>query len=156
MAIKVTFNLDGGLRTVNAPDPDMPLLYALRNDCAARGPHFGCGLGQCGACTVHLDGKPVRSCQVPVKTADKRKITTLAGSGENRFVDALRKAFVDEQAAQCGYCTNGMIMQAAELIATNRKPTEAQIRTALAANICRCGTHLRIVRAVQRAAASLA
>jgi nicotinate dehydrogenase subunit A len=132
----------------------MPLLYALRDNLGLHGPRFGCGLGQCGACTVHLDGYAVRSCVTPVSAVGKKKIVTLEGLGTTEKPGALQKAFITEQAAQCGYCINGMIMEAAALLARNKKPTEDQIKQALANNLCRCGTHLRIVRAVKRAAES--
>jgi len=136
-------------------DPDMPLLYALRDNLALKGPRFGCGLGQCGACTVHVDGKAVRSCSVSVASVAQRKIVTLEGLGTPERPHAVQQAFIEEQAAQCGFCTNGMIMQSAALLAENPKPSEQDIRRALAANLCRCGTHVRVLRAVKRAAASL-
>ncbi len=132
--------------------PQMPLLYALRNDLGLHGPRFGCGLGQCGACTVHIDGKPMRSCSFPVGNAGKSRITTLEGLGTSANPDPLQKAFVEEQAVQCGYCINGMIMQAKALLDRNKRPSEDEIKRALAGNLCRCGTHVRIVRAVRRAA----
>ena len=135
-----------------AAAPDTPLLYVLRNELELNGPKFGCGLAQCGACTVHIDGKPARSCSVPV-SAVKGKVTTIEGLGTQERPHPLQQAFVAEQAAQCGYCANGMIMTAAAFLAQNPKPSEAQIRTALDGNLCRCGTHMRILRAVRRAAA---
>jgi nicotinate dehydrogenase subunit A len=125
----------------------------LRNDLGLHGPRFGCGLGQCGSCTVHVDGAAVRSCITPLSslTADQ-KIVTLEGLGSPENPHPVQRAFIDEQAAQCGYCINGMIMQSAAFLGQNRTPTEADIRDALANNLCRCGTHLRIIRAVQRAA----
>jgi nicotinate dehydrogenase subunit A len=132
-------------------DPDMPLLYALRDDLGLHGPRFGCGLGQCGACTVHVDGEAVRSCSVSVATMANRSIVTLEGLGTPEKLHPVQQAFIDEQAVQCGYCINGMIMQAAALLQTNKKPTEQDIKAALADNLCRCGTHLRIVRAIKRA-----
>jgi len=135
-----------------AAAPDPPLLYVLRNELELNGPKFGCGLAQCGACTVHIDGKPARSCSVPV-SAVKGKVTTIEGLGTPEKPHPLQQAFVIEQAAQCGYCANGMIMTAAAFLAQNPKPSEAQIRTALDGNLCRCGTHMRILRAVRRAAA---
>jgi nicotinate dehydrogenase subunit A len=135
-----------------AAAPDTPLLYVLRNELELNGPKFGCGLAQCGACTVHIDGKPARSCSVPV-AAVKGKVTTVEGLGTAEKPHPLQSAFVAEQAAQCGYCINGMIMTAAAFLAQNPKPSEAQIRAALDGNLCRCGTHMRILRAVRRAAA---
>jgi nicotinate dehydrogenase subunit A len=136
---------------VSANDPDVPLLYVLRDHLGLHGPRFGCGLGQCGACTVHIDGVAVRSCVMPL-SAVKGKVVTLEGLGTEARPHPLQRAFIEEQAVQCGYCINGMIMQSAALLARIPKPTADQIRQELAANLCRCGTHLRIVRAVQRAA----
>ena len=133
-------------------EPDTPLLYVLRDDLALNGPKFGCGLAQCGACTVLMDGQAVRSCSVPIAKAAGRRITTLEGLGSSDKPHPIQKAFIEEQAAQCGYCINGMIMQAAAFLAKNKKPSEADINNALAENLCRCGTHARIVRAVKRAA----
>ena len=129
----------------------MPLLYALRDNMGLRGPRFGCGLGQCGACTVHLDGKAARSCVTPLSAVGKKKVVTLEGLGSPDKLAAIQEAFITNQAAQCGYCINGMIMEAAAFLANNKSPSEAQIKQALANNLCRCGTHLRIVRAVKRA-----
>jgi nicotinate dehydrogenase subunit A len=129
----------------------MPLLYALRNDLDLHAPRFGCGLAQCGSCTVHVNGQAVRSCSLPVAKAAGTKVVTLEGLGTPQKPHALQKAFIEEQAVQCGYCINGMIMQAAALLQTNKRPTESQIKEALANNLCRCGTHARIVRAVKRA-----
>ncbi len=142
--------VNGSKRSVQA-DADTPLLYLLRDQLELHGPKFGCGLGQCGACTVHIDGQAVRSCIYPASAVGKRPVTTLEGLGSSIKPSPLQQAFVDEQAAQCGYCINGMVMQAADLLKRNPKPTEAQIREGLAMNLCRCGTHQRIVRAVQRA-----
>jgi len=152
MAQQIALNVNGRAVTVAVDDPDMPLLYALRNDLELHGPRFGCGLGQCGACTVLMDGEAVRSCQLPVSAVGDGKITTLEGLGTVDKPHRLQQAFIDEQAVQCGYCINGMIMQSAALLAHNPKPTEQQIKAELANNLCRCGTHLRIVRAVKRAA----
>jgi nicotinate dehydrogenase subunit A len=149
--MKVNFRLNGKPATVSTDDPEMPLLYALRNDLGMHGPRFGCGLGQCGACTVHIDGKAVRSCVMPVAGVTGKKVVTLEGLGTPGKPHPLQQAFIDEQAVQCGYCINGMIMQAAALLQTTPKPTEEQIRAAMAENLCRCGTHLRIVRAIKRA-----
>ena len=156
MSKTFTLHVNGKASPVAADDPQMPLLYALRNDLGLHGPRFGCGLAQCGACTVHVDGKPVRSCTFPISKAAGRKIVTLEGLGSSARPDPLQKAFIEEQAVQCGYCINGMIMQARALLDRNRNPSEAEIRQALAANLCRCGTHLRIVRAIQRAAKEMA
>ncbi|WP_354682857.1 (2Fe-2S)-binding protein [Cupriavidus necator] len=132
--------------------PDTPLLYILRNDLACNGPKYGCGLGQCGACTVLVDGMAARSCVLPVRAVLGHEVTTLEGLGTPTQPDPVQQAFIDEQAAQCGYCLNGMIMTAKALLAQNPDPDEAQIREALRFNLCRCGTHVEIVRAVQRAA----
>lgn len=144
------FNVNGKPVSVAVDDPHVPLLYVLRDDLGLHGPRFGCGLGQCGACTVHIDGVAVRSCVMPL-SAVKGKVVTLEGLGTEVRPHPLQRAFIEEQAVQCGYCINGMIMQSAALLARTPKPTADQIRQELAANLCRCGTHLRIVRAVQRA-----
>ena len=154
MAQTVSLNVNGKITDLKVDDPAMPLLYALRNTLGLHGPRFGCGLAQCGACTVHLDGAAVRSCVLPISAAAGRSIVTLEGLGTPEKPHPLQQAFIDEQAVQCGYCINGMIMQSAALLATNKQPTEEQIKNALANNLCRCGTHLRIVRAVKRAVAS--
>jgi len=146
-----TITVNGKQHEVAAA-PDTPLLYVLRNELELNGPKFGCGLAQCGACTVHIDGKPARSCSVPV-SAVKGKVTTIEGLGTPEKPHPLQQAFVAEQAAQCGYCINGMIMTASAFLAQNPKPSEAQIRAALDGNLCRCGTHMRILRAVRRVAA---
>jgi nicotinate dehydrogenase subunit A len=146
-----TITVNGKAHEVVAA-PDTPLLYVLRNELELNGPKFGCGLAQCGACMVHIDGKPARSCSVPV-SAVKGKVTTVEGLGTPEKPHPLQAAFVAEQAAQCGYCANGMIMTAAAFLAQNPKPSEVQIRAALDGNLCRCGTHMRILRAVRRAAA---
>jgi nicotinate dehydrogenase subunit A len=130
--------------------PDTPLLYVLRNDLQLNGPKFGCGLGQCGACTVHLGGVPVRACVTPVSAAIDQPVVTIEGLGTARLPHPLQAAFIDEQAGQCGYCLSGMIMTAAALLARTPRPTESQVRDALGANLCRCGSHLRILRAIQR------
>ncbi len=148
--------LNGRPRTLEVEDLEMPLLLVLRNDVGLHGPRFGCGLGQCGACTVHVNGSPTRSCITPVGSVTGKDVLTLEGLGTPERPHALQKAFIDEQAVQCGYCMNGMIMQAKALLDTNPKPTEAQIREAMQKNLCRCGTHVRIVRAIQRAAAQTA
>jgi nicotinate dehydrogenase subunit A len=149
-------NVNGAAVTIAFDDPDMPLLYALRNDLALHGPRFGCGLGQCGACTVHVDGKAVRSCSVPVSAfSEAQRIVTLEGLGTADKPHPVQKAFIDVQAVQCGYCINGMIMESVAFLATNKSPSDADIRKALANNLCRCGTHVRIIDAVKRAATSL-
>jgi nicotinate dehydrogenase subunit A len=147
----VNLKVNGVSRSVPA-EPDTPLLYVLRNDFELNGAKFGCGLAQCGACTVLIDGKATRSCVTPVSTVEKSEITTLEGLGSLDKLHPLQRAFIDEQAAQCGYCTNGMIMSAKELLDRNPRPSEGDVRSALAGNLCRCGTHNRIVRAVLRAA----
>ena len=154
--MKVSLSVNGKPATIDVADPQMPLLYALRDDLGLHGPRFGCGLGQCGACTVHIDGKAARSCVMPMGAMTGKKVVTLEGLGSPGKPHPLQQAFVAEQAVQCGYCINGMIMQAASLLSTNRKPTEQEIKAALAENLCRCGTHLRIVRAVKRASEATA
>ena len=148
---KYTLKVNGRTRAVDV-DADTPLLYVLRENLALKGPRFGCGLGQCGACTVHVDGRAVRSCMLPVSEVKTAAITTLEGLGSTAKPSRLQQAFIDEQAAQCGYCVNGMIMSAAALLEKNRNPSEAEIREALSGNLCRCGTHQRIVAAIRRAA----
>jgi len=156
MTQSMKLKVNGREVTVPYTDPDMPLLYALRNELGLKGPRFGCGLGQCGSCTVHINGEATRSCVLPISAVKGKTITTLEGLGSSGKPDVVQQAFIDEQAAQCGYCINGMVMQAKALLNKNKKPTEAQIKEALANNLCRCGTHQRIVRAVQRASAQLA
>jgi nicotinate dehydrogenase subunit A len=156
MATTITFVLNGRQRSVRVDDPEMPLLYALRDDLDQHGPRFGCGLAQCGACTVHVDGEAVRSCSLPVSKAAGKKVLTLDGLGAPGKLHPLQVAFIEEQAVQCGYCINGMVMQAKALLDANKRPTEQQIREALASNLCRCGTHARIVRAVKRASEMMA
>jgi nicotinate dehydrogenase subunit A len=146
----VSLKVNGAARSVPA-EPDTPLLYVLRNDLALNGAKFGCGLAQCGACTVLVDGQAVRSCVTPVGTLGNAEVTTLEGLGSIDKLHPLQRAFIEEQAAQCGYCINGMIMSAKALLDRNPHPTESDVRQALAANLCRCGTHNRIVRAVLRA-----
>jgi nicotinate dehydrogenase subunit A len=153
MTRSIALNVNGQTARVMVDDPNMPLLYALRNDLGLRGPRFGCGLGQCGACTVHIDGNAVRSCITPLSLVGDRSIVTLEGLGTPEKPHPMQQAFIDEQAAQCGYCINGMIMEATAFLAKTKNPSDSQIREALASNLCRCGTHLRIVRAVKRAAA---
>jgi len=132
-------------------DPDMPLLYALRNDVGLNNPHFGCGLAQCGACTVHLDGQPIRSCVTPMSAVGGGKITTLAGLGTAEKPHPLQTAYVEEEVSQCGYCINGWIMTAAAFLETKKRPSDAEIKEALTGLKCRCGTHMAILRAVRRA-----
>jgi nicotinate dehydrogenase subunit A len=151
----VTLTVNGEHRTFVA-DPDTPLLYALRDELGLTGPKFGCGLAQCGACTVTLNGRAVRSCVTPISSVGDRPVVTIEGLGDEHHPDKLQAAFIAEQAAQCGYCIPGMIMSSHALLATNPHPSDADIRTALEGNLCRCGTHLRILRAVKRAAGETA
>jgi nicotinate dehydrogenase subunit A len=156
MAKTKTLTVNGKRVSIKYDDPAMPLLYVLRDNLSLHGPRFGCGLGQCGACTVHIDGAAVRSCVTPLSAVDvKQKVVTLEGLGTPEKPHPVQKAFIDEQAAQCGYCINGMIMQSAAFLAKNKKPSEDDIKNALANNLCRCGTHARIVRAVKRASAQV-
>lgn len=145
------FELNGKPVRVDA-EPDTPLLYVLRDDLGLNGAKFGCGLGQCGACTVLVDDEAVLSCVTPVALLEGRKVTTLEGLGSLERPGALQRAFIEEQAAQCGFCIPGMILRAAALLKKHPDPTDAQIREALRINLCRCGTHMRILRAVRRAA----
>jgi len=144
--------VNGTARTVESWDPQQPLLYVLRNALGLHGPKFGCGVALCGSCTVLVDGAPVRSCVTPVAASAGKRVTTLEGLGSPEQPHPIQAAFIAEQAAQCGYCTNGMVMSAAGLLATTPSPSLDQIKTALAANLCRCGSHDRVLRAVQRAA----
>ena len=153
MATTINLTVNGTPRALEVDDPEMPLLYALRDQLGLHGMHFGCGLAQCGACTVHYDGEALRSCVMPISAVAGANIVTLEGLGTPEKPHPLQQAFIDEQAAQCGYCANGMIMTAADLLNRNPQPTEAQVRRALADNLCRCGSHNRIVRAVLRVAA---
>lgn len=153
MAISITVN--GKAHGIDAAG-DTPLLYVLRNDLELNGAKYGCGFAQCGTCTVIVEGRAVRSCVTLLLTVAGKAITTIEGLGSAARPHPLQKAFIEEQAAQCGYCANGMIMTAKSLLDRNPRPTEAQIRKALAANFCRCGTHNRIVRAVRRAAQEVA
>ena len=148
---QISLKVNGKLRTVET-DPSTPLLYVLRDDLELNGPRFGCGLAQCGACTVILGRNAVRSCRVSVSFVKNQEITTLEGLGTVAHPHPLQRAFVDEQAAQCGYCMNGMIMSAKALLDRNPNPSEDQIKQALEGNLCRCGSHLRVLRAIQRAA----
>lgn len=147
----VTLAVNGATYEIDAP-PRTPLLYVLRNDLALNGAKFGCGLGQCGSCTVMVDGRAVLSCVTPISVVENRTITTLEGLGTTDSPSPLQQAFIDEQAAQCGYCIPGMIMRAQALLQSNPDPTDADIRRALHRNLCRCGTHMRILRAIRRAA----
>jgi len=156
MANNINLTVNGKSHALRVDDPQMPLLLALHNDLGLHGPRFGCGLAQCGACTVHVDGRAVRSCRYPVAQAAGKKVVTLEGLGSGARLHPLQQAFIQEQAAQCGYCINGMIMQAAELLAKNKRPSDGDIRQALANNLCRCGTHLRIIQAVRRASEMMA
>lgn len=148
---KFALNVNGKTQDVDAA-PDTPLLYVLRDQLEMHGPKFGCGLGQCGACTVMLDGVAARSCVIPVSKVGNRAVMTLEGLGTTAKPHPVQQAFIEEQAAQCGYCINGMVMTSAALLAKNKNPSDAEIKRALAGNLCRCGTHVRIVRAVKRAA----
>jgi nicotinate dehydrogenase subunit A len=148
---RITLDVNGSTHTIDA-DPDMPLLYALRNDLGLNNPHFGCGLAQCGACTVHIDGQAVRSCVTPVSAVGNGKVVTLAGLGTPEKPHPIQAAYVEEEVPQCGYCINGWIMTAAALLNRVKKPSDAQIKEALTGLKCRCGTHMSIMRAVKRAA----
>ena len=151
----ITLKVNGQTREV-AAEPETPLLYVLRNDLTLNGAKFGCGLAQCGACTVNIDGVAARSCSVPIGSLAGKSITTLEGIGTLEKPHPLQKAFIAEQAAQCGYCTNGMIMTAKPLLEKNRNASDADIRKAMSGNLCRCGSHPRIVRAIKRAAKEMA
>ena len=148
---RISLKVNGRSRVVDT-DPSTPLLYVLRDELGLNGPKFGCGLSQCGCCTVMLEGNAVRSCSIAVSNAQNRNITTLEGLGSVARPHRLQKAFIEEQAAQCGYCMNGLIMNAKALLDKNPHPTEAEIRRALDGILCRCGSHLRVIRAIQRAA----
>lgn len=149
------FTVDGKRVSVNA-EPEMPLLYALRDDLGMSNPHFGCGLAQCGACTVHLDGEPVRSCVMPLSAAAGKKVTTLKGLGTPDKPHPLQAAYVAEEVPQCGYCINGWIMTAAAVLKKNPRASDAELRDALAGLKCRCGTHVSILRAIKRAQSQMA
>lgn len=148
---QMKLKVNGQSRTVNV-DPNTPLLYVLRNDLELRGPRFGCGLAQCGACSVIMQGNAVRSCITPVSAAQNKNITTLEGLGSVEHPHPLQAAFIEEQAAQCGYCMNGMIINAKVLLDKNANPSEEEIKKALDPILCRCGSHLRVIRAIRRAA----
>jgi nicotinate dehydrogenase subunit A len=153
MSVSLTVN---GARHSSPAAPETPLLYVLRNDLGINSAKYGCGIAQCGACTVLLDGQPIRSCVYPTAQASQGEITTLEGLGSTDKLHVLQKAFIEEQAAQCGYCISGMIMSAKALLDKVRNPSEVEIREAMVNNLCRCGTHSRILRAIQRAAKELA
>jgi nicotinate dehydrogenase subunit A len=144
--------VNGEDRAIESRDPGQPLLYVLRNALGLHGPKYGCGLGQCGACTVHVDGVAARSCTLPISEASGRRITTIEGLGSPEQPHPVQAAFIAEQAAQCGYCANGMVMTAAALLKRNPRPTDAETREALNGCLCRCGTHVRVLRAVKRVA----
>lgn len=148
----IALNVNGKSYDIDA-DPSTPLLYVLRNDLSLHGPKFGCGLGQCGACTVHVDGRAVFSCLLPIAAIGSRRVTTTEGLLEGGKPNKLQQAFIEEQAAQCGYCISGMVMRAEALLRVNPHPTDAEIRQHMRPNLCRCGTHAAIMRAVKRAAA---
>jgi nicotinate dehydrogenase subunit A len=152
---RLTLQVNGAPRDVEIDDPATPLLYVLRNDLALTGTKFGCGLAQCGACTVHLDGQAVRSCATPVSAAVGRQVTTIEGLGSPERPDPVQAAFIAEQAAQCGYCTVGLVMTARAFLQQNRRPTEPEVKQALAGNLCRCGSHVRVIRAVMRASTAM-
>lgn len=147
----LTIEVNGKTREVQA-DAQTPLLYALRNDLGLVGTRYGCGLAQCGACTVIIDGQPVQSCDVPLSSVVGKKITTVEALGSDASLHPLQKAFIAEQAAQCGYCASGILMAAKALLDSNNNPSDAEIRKALERNLCRCGTHSRILRAIKNAA----
>jgi len=149
---KLSLRVNGGTREIDADDPEVPLLYVLRGDLGLAGTRFGCGLAQCGACTVMVGGRAVRSCLAPARTVAGQEIVTIEGLGSPERPDPVQAAFIAEQAAQCGYCTAGMVMTARALLASNPRPTETQVREALSGNLCRCGSHARVIRAVLRAA----
>jgi nicotinate dehydrogenase subunit A len=151
---KLILKVNGTSREVETDDPDIPLLYVLRGDLGLTGTHFGCGLAQCGACTVMVGGRAVRSCLAPARSVVGQEIVTIEGLGSPERPDPVQAAFVAEQAAQCGYCTAGMVMGARALLARTPRPSEQQVREALAGNLCRCGSHARVIRAVLRAAAN--
>jgi nicotinate dehydrogenase subunit A len=152
LAQHLTLTVNGQAQTIEVDDPDTPLLYALRDDLGLNNPRFGCGLGQCGACTVHIDGRPARSCVTPVSAIGDSRITTLAGLGTPEKPHPIQTAWLDEQVSQCAYCINGWIMTAAALLAEKPHPTDQEIKDALSSLICRCGTHRAAIRAVKRAA----
>jgi nicotinate dehydrogenase subunit A len=148
---RYTFTVNGRRTTVDSWDPSQPLLYLLRGSLGLHGAKFGCGIGQCGACSVLIDGAIARACSVPISTVDGRRVTTVEGLGTPQRPDRVQAAFIAEQAAQCGYCTSGMVMAATALLSRTAQPTADDVRRGLAGNLCRCGTHTRILRAVLRA-----
>ncbi|CAG5073183.1 Nicotinate dehydrogenase subunit A [Dyadobacter sp. CECT 9623] len=150
----ITIKVNGKVHNVEA-DPEMPLLYLLRNDLRLNGPKYGCGIERCGSCMVLLNGKSQPSCVIPASSAAVYEVTTLDGLAKNGRLDPVQEAFIEEQAAQCGYCMNGMIMSAKSLLAENKNPSDEQIRQALNRVLCRCGTHTRIISAVKKAAAKM-
>ena len=152
---RLTLQVNGATRDVEIDDPATPLLYVLRNDLGLTGTKFGCGLAQCGACTVHVDGQTVRSCSTPVSAAVGRQVTTIEGLGSPGQPDPVQAAFIAEQAGQCGYCTAGLVMTARAFLQQNRRPTEVEVKQALAGNLCRCGSHVRVIRAVLKAATAM-
>jgi aerobic-type carbon monoxide dehydrogenase small subunit (CoxS/CutS family) len=152
MSEHIILHVNGTPRATDIDDAEMPLLYALRGELGLNNPHFGCGLAQCGACTVHVNGIATRSCVTPVSTVVDAEITTLAGLGTPEHPHPLQQAYIDEQVPQCGYCINGWIMTAAALLKEKPHPTDAEIREGLSGLKCRCGTHMAILRAVKRAA----
>jgi nicotinate dehydrogenase subunit A len=152
--MSVTFTLNGAVRSVDS-DPATPLLYVLRDDLGLNGAKFGCGLGQCGACTVLVDDRPAFSCLLPLSATRGRRVRTVEGLGAPGRLGPVQAAFEAEQAAQCGYCIAGMIMRAQALLERNNRPTESEVRMGLSPNLCRCGTHMRILRAVRRAAVAM-
>jgi nicotinate dehydrogenase subunit A len=153
--LAITLTVNGKRHAVSA-EPETALLYVLRNDLKLKGARFGCGLGQCGACTVLVDGKPVQSCDFPLSAAVGKAITTIEGLAPDGELHPLQSAFIAEQAAQCGYCVTGIIMAAKALLDANPRPADAEIRSALKGNLCRCGTHQRILNAIKRAAGEIA
>ncbi|HEX9821088.1 MAG TPA: (2Fe-2S)-binding protein [Methylomirabilota bacterium] len=150
---KLALRVNGADREVESDDPDVPLLYVLRNDLGLTGTRFGCGLAQCGACTVLVNGRAVRACTAPARSTVGQDVVTIEGLGSPARPDPLQAAFIAEQAAQCGYCTAGMVMSARALLNRTPRPSEEQVREALTGNLCRCGSHARVIRAVLRAAA---
>jgi nicotinate dehydrogenase subunit A len=156
---RLTLEVNGATRIVEVSDPETPLLYVLRNELALTGTHFGCGLAQCGACTVLIEGEAARSCATPVNAVAGRPVMTIEGLGSAEKPDPVQAALIAEQAAQCGYCTAGMVLTARALLdrsrTAGRRPTEAEVREALAGNLCRCGSHVRVLRAVMRVAATI-
>jgi nicotinate dehydrogenase subunit A len=156
MVQRVSLTVDGKPHHLDVDDPNMPLLYVLRDELGMNNPRFGCGLGQCGACTVHVNGEPTRSCVTPLSSVVKDTVTTLAGLGSEELPHPLQAAWVAEEASQCGFCINGFIMTAAAILRKNPRPTDAEIREGLAGIKCRCGTHVAVLRAVKRASHALA